>query len=268
MRLFLCALAQEVYAVVGERMVVEPAVTPGFLEHLLVAELGEEVDEPLGRLAALLQVGDGRLVGARLLLAGVAGGPKGAEIGRGTHQRRRRVARAGDRGQYAQAHRQQVGDHAGLLHLAPAHGVVAGGVAGLVGDDPDQLVGIVGLLDQVGAEEQELVGRRGGVEDVGLQDDGDVPGVEACGGEHPVKFLVQDLVDLGVQDHLGLVAPAAALLRLGDRRQQHPCGGRNAQGGVREALGPPQSAAIQPSGPHQLCRPNATSDVSFADARR
>ena len=84
--LFHGALAQQLDAVVAQRVVVEELVAASLFEHLLVAEVVEEIDEALGRLAALLQVGDRRLVGAGLLLARVADGAERAEVLRGAEQ--------------------------------------------------------------------------------------------------------------------------------------------------------------------------------------
>ena len=94
----------------------------------------------------------------------------------------------------------------------PGHVLVATRrVAGFVGDDADQLVGVVGLIDEIGADVDQLSVRRRGVEEVLHDHDGDVLGIEPGGDEDRIAFLVQDLVDLGVQYHLGSLAAPALL---------------------------------------------------------
>jgi hypothetical protein len=227
-RLGLDPRAQGVDPVRRQRVGAEVLVAPRLVEHLLVAEVVEEVGQALAGQLGLLQQGGPALVGAGFLFAAEADGAQGPEVAGAAHQARRRLAGAGHGRQQAQAHGQQEGLHAGRLHLARA-GVVAGGqVADFVGDDALQLVGRLGLQDQPGVDPHHP--RRGeGVQVLGADDrDLHVAGIDAGGPQDRVGVPVQDLLDLGVADQ-GL----ALALGRGQGWPQHQA--RRQGGGEREA---------------------------------
>ncbi len=229
--------AQGVDAVGIERVVEEEAVLAGVLEHLLVAEVVEEIDQALGRDVGLVQRGRGRLVGRGFLDPRIGEGGQGGEVVGTVEQAAGGVGRSGHGGEDAQAHGQKIGGQ-GRLVGALARGVAAGDVAGFVGDDPQHLVGVLGRLEEAGVQEDRLPAHDEGVDLlVADQDDMDVVGVEPGRAPHRLALLVDPVLDLGVADD----RDAGALGRGHAGRQEAGQEGKGGHG--------PKPALLTPPGP-------------------
>ena len=164
--------AKRLDPVVGERVIAEERIFLFVVEHLLVPEVVEEADEPPSRHAGGLQVGRGSLVGAGLLLSGIAKSGYLAEIARGEDQPSRCIGCPGESRQMPRPTLSNIGPIAARVMPQTALSVRRQ-CDRFHERSPDQLVWRLGLEDQSRVEKQVLT----------------------AGGEG-VQFLVRDDVDL------------------------------------------------------------------------
>ena len=178
------------------------------LEHGVVIEALEQLQQPLWRLLRCFEVADGCPVGGLLLAALIrehgALGHLLAAHGH-AHAAGARLADAGaaaaDRCRAAQDHCRSRQDLGVLQLLAQPHEMPSGDMAALVREDADDLVRGLGVDQRSGVHEDVLAVRHEGIErPLADQHDLDGAGAQACRLGDRLQIVAHQLLDLGIAD--------------------------------------------------------------------